>query len=307
MDAAVHAGDGREVDDSEIAREARIVHNLASAAGVDSNDPTVPQIQNIASILKLILVADRNDGEALLLHEAREFHALADEGIRTVVLTDVLINETALGTVLTHDVGQHDAAVIAEEGEYAIQVHAILVLIKVVPDNTEPATAQKILFHELLGGGEVGSEANAEESEIRAHGEEIAALEIAGGGDFANHIESELGEAETHHLDFTSALRTAKAAHDNAATSGDLLVPSVNKVGKRLKSIRSGKASVSVARFKADRGINHNSINKLSAAHMLNNFALIFVRKIITIAVIDILNNILISKLILHGGKSKIF
>ena len=124
-------------------------------------------------------------------HEFGEFDALFVEFVLAgAAVACPQVDEAPRRALVAHHVLEHEAAVMGENGEDAVEVHAVLVLIKVVPHNRETGRAEEVRVHELLGGVVVAAEADAEQREVPARREEVAALEEGRRLDAADDVEA---------------------------------------------------------------------------------------------------------------------
>ena len=90
--------------------------------------------------------------------------------------------------LLPHHLVQHQAHVVAQQAEHAVEVHPVLRLLEVVAHDGERVGAEEVAGHELLRGLDVGAEADAEHGEAAAAGEEVPPFEVSGGLDGSHDL-----------------------------------------------------------------------------------------------------------------------
>lgn len=75
---------------------------------------------------QLVLWLDWDDVVAILSHVLAEFDVLARQAVLAGGVACVLVNQAPGGGLLPHHLFQHEADVIPQDAENAVQVHAVL-------------------------------------------------------------------------------------------------------------------------------------------------------------------------------------
>ena len=159
MHRAVHGSDGRVVDALNVPKEVGRLHDLACRLHVHADDALIAQVENVAAVLlyvrgvsaaracdlngaqvapnpaaaaaprmthQLVLRFDWDDVVAIVPHVLAELNTLLAQHIAAIAAFAVLVHQAPCWACVTHHFFQHDAYVVADDAEHAIEVHAVL-------------------------------------------------------------------------------------------------------------------------------------------------------------------------------------
>mmetsp|Transcript_217 Transcript_217/g.370 ORF Transcript_217/g.370 Transcript_217/m.370 type:complete len:329 (-) Transcript_217:405-1391(-) len=244
------------------------------------DDLALAQVEHIAAVLQLVRTADGDDVVALKLDELAKLHPLPRQLVLPVGVTRKLVHQPPRGALAADHLLQHDAARVADDAKAAVQVHAVLVLLKVVPDHRQATAAQQVLLHQLLRRLHVGAKADAQKSEVAAGGNEVAALQESGRLDLAHHLHTDLEHHVLHQLHLVLALLRAETRHDDAAAGGNLLVAGIDEVGEGAEGVGGGHAGVAPAVSDVDDGAGEDGVDDLRHAHTLDHLTFVVIAQV---------------------------